>query len=82
MLDKFKPVEGKPLTFALEDSGSTVTFKPLYRVIHESYGVYIETGNVHFRGHFLHFRGHFLVNPLTMSRVALSYHPCPASRAR
>jgi DUF1680 family protein len=45
MLDNFKPVEGNPLTFALEDSGSTVTFKPLYRVIHESYGVYIETGN-------------------------------------
>lgn len=38
-----KPVDGKPLTFVLKSKGKSITFKPLYRVMGESYGVYIRT---------------------------------------
>ena len=44
LIDAVKPVEGKPLTYALESAGKTITFKPLYRVVDESYGVYVRTG--------------------------------------
>ena len=38
-----RPVKGKPLTFVLKSEGKSITFKPLYRVTDESYGVYIRT---------------------------------------
>jgi DUF1680 family protein len=44
LLASIKPVDGKPLTFALESNGKPLTFKPLYRVVDESYGVYVKTG--------------------------------------
>ncbi len=44
LLESVEPVKGKRLTFVLESQGKAITFKPLYRVINESYGVYIKTG--------------------------------------
>jgi len=44
LLDSVEPVEGERLTFVLESEGRKITFKPLYRLIGESYGVYIGTG--------------------------------------
>ena len=43
LLASVKPVEGKPLTFVLKSGDKSITFKPLYRVVDESYGVYIRT---------------------------------------
>jgi len=43
LLSSIKPVKGKPLTFVLTSGGKSIPFKPLYRVINESYGVYIRT---------------------------------------
>jgi len=44
LLASIKPVEGKPLTFTLQSNGKRLTFKPLYRVTDDSYGVYFKTG--------------------------------------
>ena len=44
LLASVKPVKDKPLTFVLKSGNKSITFKPLYRVISESYGVYVKAG--------------------------------------